>query len=544
MRTPVQTGQGRQRSVLGVILLAVVMAVGVGVLAGVHLLAGSTAAEHTDSKIFTDKVAVIGVPDRLNTHAIDDQVLTEQAAQVGAVVADPGCPAKAWASLSAGRQVSVDCDPAVNETGIVLDWQDRQAEARRSGGELGALAGDGSDCLSSVGTNAALAAVRPDGSTADHQEVDAFIAGDYGTACPVTMIDAGERTDQVITDLAGRDDWTVIVVGMGGDHRAQLIYRLGTTLSGWLTSASADRQGVVRLSDLSRTIGDHISGTPWTVADGDPLQVVENTGVPVHLINNQVRNVDTMISVPWAAIITLLVLVGIGVGVTVLLWRRGNPLAARVPALMLVLLPASLELAGAVGWWRTSAPTFSLVISVVVIWAGLTLLVRALGRRFRVGTVAVVTSFLIFLVDAALVGTLHRSSLLAWRPLERFVGLGGAALGFLLASGVATGVALWRTMDDRTGKRSWWRPEAGTLPYEQLWRPTVTAAVVILLLLGLSWGFTGIGVLGVVAAIVAIGWVVGTLWLLAYYRADGRTRGRRRLGRGQRRRSATVSDSV
>ncbi|MDN5726957.1 MAG: hypothetical protein L0G99_13660, partial [Propionibacteriales bacterium] len=241
------------------------------------------------------------------------------------------------------------------------------------------------------------------------------------------------------------------------------------------------------------------------------------------------------------------VLAAAGAGVAALLWRRGNPLAARVPALMLVLLPASLLLAGSVGWWRTSVPTVSLVASVVLVWAGLTALVRVLGRWFRVDTAATVATYLIFLLDAALRGVMHRSSLLAMRPLERFEGLGGAALGFLLVSGIATCVAIWRTTDDQTGKRDWWRPAPGHLPWEMLWRPTVSAGLVITLLLGVGWGFAGIGVLGVLAGVVAIAWFCGTRWLLRHYRADGRTRRARAPGaggRGRRRRRAPASDSV
>ncbi|MDN5727124.1 MAG: hypothetical protein L0G99_14520, partial [Propionibacteriales bacterium] len=203
VRAPVNVAQNRQRSVLAVVLLVVVMAVGIGVLFSINQVSRLAEAERTDSLIFTDKVAVIGVADRVTTTPVDDELLTSRNAEVGAVLTAPRCSASAWASLSAGRDVSVDCGAGVNEQGIVLDWQDRQAEVRRSGGELGALAGAGSDCLSSVGDRAALAAVRPDGSTADQRSVDSFISADYASACPVTMIDAGPQSDRVISDLAG-----------------------------------------------------------------------------------------------------------------------------------------------------------------------------------------------------------------------------------------------------------------------------------------------------------------------------------------------------
>ena len=53
----------------------------------------------------------------------------------------------------------------------------------------------------------------------------------------------------------------MIVTGVGrspgsNDPSLQVIYRLGTTLPGWLTSASTRREGIVTLTDLTRTLID------------------------------------------------------------------------------------------------------------------------------------------------------------------------------------------------------------------------------------------------------------------------------------------------
>jgi hypothetical protein len=55
-----------------------------------------------------------------------------------------------------------------------------------------------------------------------------------------------------------------------------VIYRLGTTFPGWLTSASTRRVGIVTLTDLTRTLIDFdrpASAPPPLTVDGSPLAV-------------------------------------------------------------------------------------------------------------------------------------------------------------------------------------------------------------------------------------------------------------------------------
>ena len=82
---------------------------------------------------------------------------------------------------------------------------------------------------------------------------------DADSTCPITIVDAGPLSDQIITELANRKDITLIVTGVGpnagsDDPSLQVVYRLGTTLPGWLTSASTRREGIVTLTDLTRTL--------------------------------------------------------------------------------------------------------------------------------------------------------------------------------------------------------------------------------------------------------------------------------------------------
>ena len=55
-----------------------------------------------------------------------------------------------------------------------------------------------------------------------------------------------------------------------------MIYRLGTTFPGWLTSASTRREGIVTLTDLTRTLIDFDrppGRRPPLTVDGSPLAV-------------------------------------------------------------------------------------------------------------------------------------------------------------------------------------------------------------------------------------------------------------------------------
>ena len=57
------------------------------------------------------------------------------------------------------------------------------------------------------------------------------------------------------------------------DPSLQVIYRLGTTLPGWLTSASTRREGIVTLTDLTRTLIDFGAPGSSVAVDGSPFAV-------------------------------------------------------------------------------------------------------------------------------------------------------------------------------------------------------------------------------------------------------------------------------
>lgn len=552
--------QLRQRSVLGVILLVIVAMVGFGVLFGIHTVGSAVRPNGSGSAFYTPRVAVVGVADRSVPTAVDAEVLKANEHQAGAVLTGGRCPASGWATLSAGHPVEVSCDIRVTDLGVVEDWADRQAEAARSGGTLGALAAAGQECISAVGPGAALAAARPDGTVADYLDVDAFVAAQHNTACPVTIIDAGDRTDEVVAALAALDDWTVVVTGVGGTPQAQPIYRLATTLPGWLTATSTDRTGIVTLADLSRTLRAVVAGQDAVSAPG-VLQVVENGGVSSNRLAEHVAQTNRLVSPPYGPIAVLALLFALGAFVGGGLWwqerrsrrpgtaaedvdpddlevgsAQGNAVTTSLAALALLaaMLPAGLLAAGAVGWWRTGGPEASLVGSVVVIWiitaAVAWLAARVVASRTSGGapdpadirrhlpTAAAVVTFTIHLGDAALGGFLHRSSLLAPRPMTQFQGFGGAAMAVLVVSGLVllavVSAPWWRRGQPAKASSSPTKRRQPPMPYAVLWRPITMAAVLVALVLGIVWAARPPTAGDVLGFVIAAMWCSATGWML------------------------------
>lgn len=132
---------------------------------------------------------------------------------------------------------------------MVYDWRAREAAAAAHHGDarLGTLAASaaagGGECVASIGPGAALAAANPDGTNTAYQSVDAYVDSGFTSSCPITLVDAGERSDEVITRWAGQPGTTLIVTGVGprpGSHgpTLPLVYRVGDGDPGWLTASS------------------------------------------------------------------------------------------------------------------------------------------------------------------------------------------------------------------------------------------------------------------------------------------------------------------
>ena len=112
---------------------------------------------------------------------------------------------------------------------------------------------------------------------------------------------------------AGRTatDITLIVTGVGpnagsDDPSLQVIYRLGTTLPGWLTSASTRREGIVTLTDLTRTLIDFgAPGGHRSAIDGSPFAVYD---APISHVDGIDAKINSVAALSDAAPIGYLVL--------------------------------------------------------------------------------------------------------------------------------------------------------------------------------------------------------------------------------------------
>jgi hypothetical protein len=439
-----------------ILLLIVLGAVFVG-LRGIHALAD----QPEESAIFTDRVVVVGVTGRPNLTPADRVVLSSHLgdAQAGAVSIRPryvgDCAAAGWTTLGAGRRAAVGglCTPQV-ESGKVTDWSARQAAAaaRRGDAQLGTLAGSVKGCVAAVGPGAALAAAKPDGSVGAYQSPQEFLAGGMKTNCPITIVDAGPLSDQIISQLANRKDITLIVTGVGpnpgsDDPSLQVIYRLGTTLPGWLTSASTRRDGIVTLPDLTRTLIDFGGPASSSVAvDGSPFAVYD-ANLTVDGIDAKLSSIAALSDAAPIGYIAL-GLAGAVLFVIMVFWVvRGK---FELPKLILTLggvLAAAMMLTGAAPWQYSDSPALFLSVLVALWLVILTPLALMVGRLASVPNIIAATAITVaaFTVDAALGAVMQPGSMLNSRPIYglRWYGFGNvtfaayASAGLILAGYIA-----------------------------------------------------------------------------------------------------------
>jgi hypothetical protein len=405
------------------------------------------------SAIFTDRVVVVGVTGRTELTPADRAVLDSHLndAQAGTVSVRPryvgDCAAAGWTTLGAGRRASVGglCAPEV-QNGKVTDWAARQAAAaaRRGDAQLGTLGGSVPGCLGAVGPGAALAAAKPDGSVAGYQTPEEFIAGGMQTQCPITLVDAGPLSDQVITQLADREDITLIVTGVGpaagsDDPSLQVVYRLGTTLPGWLTSASTRREGIVTLTDLTRTLIDFGAPGSSVAVDGSPFAVY-TADLTVDGIDAKINSIAALSDAVTIGYLAL----GLGGGLLFVILVVGT-LRSRLALPKLILtfggvLAAAMMLTGAVPWQNSGSPGLFLSLLVAAWSVTLTALALLVGRLAQVpnAIAAVAITVAVFTVDAALGAVMQPGSMLNSRPIFglRWYGFGNVTFAAYATAGL------------------------------------------------------------------------------------------------------------
>jgi hypothetical protein len=433
-----------------------------GVFAGLRWIAGLPEPPEP-SPIFTDQVVVVGVTGRPQLTEVDREVIGGRSGEVqaGAVAIRPRyvgeCAAAGWATLGAGRRTTVDgaCSVEIRD-GAVSGWDQRLAAAAASRGDatLGTLAGAVDGCVAAVGPGAALAAARPDGTLAAYATVDEFVAGGRVTSCPITLIDAGDRTDELIRDLVGDGTRTLIVTGIGpaagsDDPALQVFYRVGTTFPGWVTSASTRRTGVITLTDLTRTLVEFGAGRDAPGAatiDGSPLAVEPST-LTADRIADHLAAVAALSDTLPRAYLVLGSLAGLLIAVGVVGVLRRDTRVVRTAATIGSALPAATLLTGAVPWEYGDRPLLTLSLTVVAAWAVVAAVAHGLARPLSVPPVIIASALIVaaFTADAALGGPLQSGSMLNSRPIDalRWYGFGNstfaayATAGLLLAGYLA-----------------------------------------------------------------------------------------------------------
>jgi hypothetical protein len=226
----------------------------------------------------------------------------------------------------------------------------------------------------------------------------------------------------------------------------QVIYRLGTTLPGWLTSASTRRDGIVTLTDLTRTLIEFGSPGSSVAVDGSPFGVY-NAELSVDKIDSKINSVAALSDAAPIGYLTLGLIGAVLLVIMVICVLRGQ---FELPKLILTpfgVVLAAMMLTGALPWQYSSAP--GLMVSVIAcVWLViLTTLALLVGRTAQIPNIIAATALTVaaFTIDAALGAVMQPGSLLNSRPIFglRWYGFGNvtfaayASTGLLLAGYIA-----------------------------------------------------------------------------------------------------------
>jgi hypothetical protein len=272
-----------------------------------------------------------------------------------------------------------------------------------------------------------------------------FLAHGLAIPCPLTLIDAGQQSNRIISALANRPHVTVVVTGIGppagsDDPSLQALYILPAAAAGWLTSASTRRDGIVNLTDLTATLiaaGGREAAGGRAPVDGSPFEVrteiVTAAAAQDHLedvaaLSNAAVRADTALGVSGALLLVLL-----SASLTARRFAVARPILEWG-----TVLPATMLLTGAVPWNATRWPVLVLLMTLTGWSIALTVAVFAGAKRLNVpfavaGAAVTVTAFS---VDAALGGVMEPGSMLNSRPVNggRWYGFGNVSFAVYAAA--------------------------------------------------------------------------------------------------------------
>jgi hypothetical protein len=378
--------------------------------------------------------------------------------------------------------------PDAMTAGKVPHWDDylKAAADTRFNASLGLLgdqiAGHGG-CIQAVGPGAALGAARSDGIVDRYQPYDESTLTAALASCPATLIDVGPVRDPADVDPqdaspptttraqqiavvdarvaavlkaapSGTDVVLASLADAGATERLRLVAATGPYFgTGTLQSTSTRQEGLVQLADLTPTVLDHLSiprpqslgGTPLQFAPwGDSsVRSAEQRLNALLDLDESSHEVHGLVKPFFYGMVLLQLTLYM---IAAVLWRRGWGTgsapgstktrqrmqlsgATRTVATVAATIPVSTFLANLLPWWRFPVPLLSVVASVAVFTAAISLLaLMGPWRRRLFGPLMVVcgSTVLVLAADVMTGSRLQLSSLMGLQPVVggRFFGMG------------------------------------------------------------------------------------------------------------------------
>jgi hypothetical protein len=435
------------------------------------------------------------------------------------------CPVEGWLAVSAGRRAGDARDPDAAEPGNqvcrpiaveagagssdtaegrVRDWPRYVAAANAekfdaAPGLLGDTLAAAGRCAVAVGSGAAVALARTDGTSARYLPNLVAARGQLAApSCPLTVVDAGAVRDPADAPRGAREQGVAATAGDRAAQVAAVDAAVGEVLAGvptgtrvlvasladsgrtphlqllaargpgfepgLLRTASTRQDALVQATDLTPTLLDLLAVPAPTGLVGSPLRTLRAPGDAPASVDDRLRKVLDLDQAaqqvrplvgPFFTGLVLAQLVLYGLAALVLRhrWTEG-PARSRVLAwvrrlaLVFAAVPVSTYLANTVPWWRSSSPLLVVVLVVLGYVAVLSALAQ-LGpwRRAALGPLGAVAGITaVVLAGDILSGSrLQTSSLMGLQPVVagRFYGFSNVAFA-LFATGallLATAVA-------------------------------------------------------------------------------------------------------
>ena len=370
--------------------------------------------------------------------------------------------------------------PARMTAGKVPHWDDyvASAAASRFDASLGLLAdqvaGHGG-CIQAVGPGAALGAARSNGIVHLYEPYDPSTLTTALASCPATLIDVGPIRDPADVDPqdelrptttraaqvaavdarvaavlkaapSGSDVLFASLADAGVTERLRLVAATGPHFgAGTLESSSTRQPGLVQLTDLTPTILKHLGISRPLRLGGAQLQFVPADSnsersatqrlrvlVDYDEASHKVHSLVEPFFYGWVLLQLALYLIA------AVLWKRGWGTVVqrrqllgttRRVAIIAATVPVSTFLANLLPWWRFSVPLLSVVASVALFAAAISML-ALLGpwRRQLFGPMVVVcvATIAVLAVDMMTGARLQLSSLMGLQPVVggRYYGMG------------------------------------------------------------------------------------------------------------------------